>query len=837
MISCPPSAANFPALVSHRWIGLPHASGCRKTSASRHSSAWVTSVLRMGLSAGVALAAKGRYAPKFDPELIGLSMLNKEEEGEDRDSRRPRDVEEADESWAFWEEQKNPTPGPGNAPREKIPNELPVPMPSLEPPEKDGDDVMDQETRFKKAYGKDATIMGTDGEPLKVPQYSSFKEAVEEFEYPNFLQAALVRRGFFYLTPVQQCSLPLLQGGHDFMATSFTGSGKTTAYLLPILKSLHQAARLVPGIQVASHYKIKDGQRSARPSIATVRGMKKGQAALEFEEATGKSHRQLVPVDWVVGAPEPPLRRRWEGPALPGAIVLVPTRELCEQVHLETKEFLYYSALRSVALFGDSNLRSQFRDLAHGADILVSTPGRLVDALHKGLVRLDKVRYLVLDEVDRMMELGFGSQLEEIVTQGAMPSKGGGRQTTFWSATIPLSVRELAEAFLGRNCVWVDCTGGQTNPVPTTISHVFVDARPPHRIMREFKAGDAVITKGGRRGIAEFQVGSRWRVQFDDGELIQRKMLKKGRLHHTSLRTDGAKLHKFELLREILETRDFEKATIIVFCRRRDTVMEVFRYLKEHFLGVVTCHGGMTQSFRSKSIKALKEGSAEILVATDIAARGLDIPDISHVVNFELPLVLDEFVHRCGRTGRIGRSGTSVTLVTGREKIFAAMRRMVLSQGHEIPEWMSLQGLQLAWCPRNYKIPFNKRRRGIPKDAAPETREAYIVKNRDMQRSTKVNLMTRMMELESTPLNPREMNRGTFSLLNANDEFFDERYEMAEDGNYQVTRDTRGGYEEVDLEELENYQEYPDGEDIQYSEDGEDELDDESFVGEEQMRA
>eukprot|EP00434_Breviolum_minutum_P044324 symbB.v1.2.039575.t1/scaffold6658.1/size16433/2 len=97
--------------------------------------------------------------------------------------------------------------------------------------------------------------------------------------------------------------------------------------------------------------------------------------------------------------------------------------------------------------------------------------------------------------------------------------------------------------------------------------------------------------------------------------------------------------------------------------------------------------------------------------------------------------------------------------------------------------------------------------------------------------------MTRMMELESTPLNPREMNRGTFSLLNANDEFFDERYEMAEDGNYQVTRDTRGGYEEVDLEELENYQEYPDGEDIQYSEDGEDELDDESFVGEEQMRA
>eukprot|EP00913_Durusdinium_trenchii_P024214 g22734.t1 len=457
--------------------------------------------------------------------------------------------------------------------------------------------------------------------------------------------------------------------------------------------------------------------------------MKKGQAALEFEEASGKAHRQLVPVDWVVGAPEPPPRRRWQGPALPQAVVLVPTRELCEQVNLETKEFLFYSSLRSVALFGDAQLRSQFRDLAHGSDILISTPGRLVDALHKGLVRLDKVRFLVLDEVDRMMELGFGSQLEEIITQGAMPSRTSGRQTTFWSATIPLSVRELAEAFLGHNCVWLDCTDGQTNPVPTTISHVFVDARPPHRVMREFKPGDPVITKGGRtgiaeisslvderKGIAEFQVGSRWRVQFEDGELVQRKMLKKGRLHHTSLRTDGSKEHKLDLLREILESRDFEEAVIIVFCRRRDTVMEVFKYLKEHFLGVVTCHGGMTQSFRSKSIKALKEGKAEILVATDIAARGLDIPEITHVVNFELPLVLDEFVHRCGRTGRIGKQGTTVTLVTGREKIFASMRRMVINQGHELPEWMSLQGLQLSWCPRNYKIPFAKRRRGLPKD-------------------------------------------------------------------------------------------------------------------------
>jgi len=400
----------------------------------------------------------------------------------------------------------------------------------------------------------------------------------------------------------------------------------------------------------------------------------------------------------------------------------------------------------------------------------VATPGRLIDALHKGMIRLDEVQFLVLDEVDRMMELGFGSQLEEIVTQGAMPGKLGGRQTTFWSATIPLSVRELAEAFLGTQCAWVDCTGGQTNPVPTTISHIFVDARPPHRALREFQPGDSVITKGGRRGIAEFQVGRRWRVQFDDGDLVQRKMLLKGRLHHTSLRTDSSVQCKLETLRGVLEAREFEEATIIVFCRRRDTVMEVYRYLKEQFEGVVTCHGGMTQSFRSKSIKALKEGSADILVATDIAARGLDVESITHVVNYELPLVLDEFVHRIGRTGRIGREGTAVTFVTGREKIFGAMRRMVLSQGHKVPDWLNFQGLQLAWRPRNYKLPFTKVRKGIPQDAPPEVRDAYMEKNRDMQRRTKSKLMTRMAELEGTPVDPRELHRRSVMIVDAAEE-------------------------------------------------------------------
>ncbi|CAE8611888.1 unnamed protein product [Polarella glacialis] len=429
---------------------------------------------------------------------------------------------EDDDSWVYWDEQKRPTPGAGGKPRDKVAETMPNPLPSLTPPEptpsEDGKGFVDQARAFQRAYGQDEpTIMDTDGITLMVPKCPTFEEAVKEFKFPACLHASLARRSFFHTTPVQQCTIPLLLSERDFMASAFTGSGKTAAYLLPILIRLYQVARLVPGTLVASHFKMMpDNKRSDKPMIGRVRGMKRGLAAIEFEEATGVAHRQLVPTDWVVGAPEPPPQRNWEGPAMPRAVILVPTRELAEQVHNEATEFLHYSTLRSVALYGNAGLRSQLRDLAHGCDLLVCTPGRLVDALHKGICKLDQVKFLVLDEVDRMMELGFGSQLEEIVTQGGMPTSAGGRQTSFWSATIPMSVRDLVEAFLGHSCVWVDCTGGQTNPMPSTISHVPVDARPPHRVLRRFVEGDKIVTRKGKRGVVEFPVGGKWRVKFEE---------------------------------------------------------------------------------------------------------------------------------------------------------------------------------------------------------------------------------------------------------------------------------------------------------------------------------
>eukprot|EP00933_Yihiella_yeosuensis_P004568 TRINITY_DN108934_c0_g1_i1.p1 TRINITY_DN108934_c0_g1~~TRINITY_DN108934_c0_g1_i1.p1 ORF type:complete len:702 (+),score=130.18 TRINITY_DN108934_c0_g1_i1:153-2108(+) len=601
--------------------------------------------------------------------------------------------------------------------------------------------------------------MDTDGHPIAVPRYDTFEEAAKELRFAPFLQAALVRNGFFHLTPIQQCSMQLLQNGRDFMASAFTGSGKTAAYLLPILSSLHQMSRLLPGTLVASHYKAAGNKRSEQPLLGKIRGIKRGLAAIEFSQATGLVHRQLIPPDWIVGAPEPPARRSWTGPATPTAVVLVPTRELSEQVHKEAEKFLYYSNLKSASLYSGSQFKTQLRDLAHGADVLVATPGCLVDALHKGMLKLEKVKYLVMDEVDRMMELGFGSQLEEVIKQGDMPTTKGGRQTSFWSATLPMPVRELVEAFLGQHCVWVDCTGGQTNAVPNTIDHIMIDARPPHRVLRAFQPGDKVITKRGRRGIVEFPVGKSWRVEFTDGELVENIMFKKGQISLVNTKTENVRGDRLQQLQEILISQELRDASVMIFCGKRDSAMEVYEYLKPSLGGVVTVHGGMSQSFRSKSVEAFRTGKADVLIATDVAARGIDIPNVTHIINFELPQDIDEFVHRCGRTGRIGRKGTAVTFVTGREKIFPVIKRVLREQGHWLPPWFSYEGLQLAWRPRGYRMPFYPRRKAkYGKDASVEERLQALQKARDRQRRIHARVMERAALREGAPL-PRRRNR------------------------------------------------------------------------------
>jgi len=723
---------------------LPHGrlAGCTSTS--------TLGLLRpaAGLVLGACLYAKsGKFRRKRQdpfseqPDRSVQAFLDPDDS--EANKQLKEHGEDDEDSWAFWNEQSKPTPGAGGKSRDKVAEPYPDPLPLLTPPPDDeeleeedqrrfGDQGEKDEFLFSKAYGmEEPRITDVDNRRCEVPHMTTFEEAADELNLQPFLRVALAQRRFFRLTPVQKCSLPLFASNRDFMACAFTGSGKTAAYLVPMLSSIERLIQIKPGMLVASHYKVRDGGKSREPMIGRIRGQKHGLAAIEFELATGLVKRQLILPEWVVGTPDRGQAPRWEGPAQPLAVVLVPTRELSEQVRADVLEFTRYSHIRSVSLFGSGNFRSQLRNLAHGADVLVSTPGRLVDALHKGVLRLDGVKHLVLDEVDRMMELGFGSQLQEIMEQGNMSTREqDGRHTSFFSATLPNVVRELVENFLGRPCIWVDCTGGQNKPLPSTIEHVVVDARPPHRVLRQLRPGNEVITQKGRKGIAEFPVGKKWRVMYTDGALEEHKMEKKGVLHLAKMRTNAIKEDRMEQLAELLKSKKFQRTGIIVFCRRRDTVTDVYKYLKDRFLGVTVCHGGMTQQARSYAVQAVRDGKAEVLIGTDVAARGLDLSNISIVVNFELPLVMDEFVHRCGRTGRIGRSGTVVTFVNGREKIFTRVRKLIRDQGQRFPEWMSHKGMNLPWRPRWYKLPYAKVKETPERMASWSEREAYTEKLR-----------------------------------------------------------------------------------------------------------
>ncbi|CAE8645640.1 unnamed protein product [Polarella glacialis] len=173
---------------------------------------------------------------------------------------------------------------------------------------------------------------------------------------------------------------------------------------------------------------------------------------------------------------------------------------------------------------------------------------------------------------------------------------------------------------------------------------------------------------------------------------------------------------------------------------------------------IQVAHNGLIAAHPGK-MEAIREGKADILVATDIAARGLDVPNVTHVVNYELPMVIDEFVHRCGRTGRIGKSGTAVTFVTGRESVFLAVRRTILQQGHWIPPWFSLQGLQLSWRPRNYRMPFEPMPVGLAKDASYDERRAFMEKHRDREKRIKGTIMAKAAELEGAPIPRRRGGR------------------------------------------------------------------------------
>ncbi|MDI5897823.1 DEAD/DEAH box helicase [Flavobacterium yafengii] len=279
------------------------------------------------------------------------------------------------------------------------------------------------------------------------------------------------------------------------------------------------------------------------------------------------------------------------------ALILTPTRELAAQILANIKEYSTFLDLRSTVIFGGVNQNPQVTQLRQGVDILVATPGRLIDLQNQGLISLAKVEILVLDEADRMLDMGFVRDIERIIK--VLPSK---RQNLMFSATFSKDIKKLAMGIL-HNPVHVEAT-----PENTTV--------------------DAIIQK-------VYPV---------------------------------AKEKKTELIIKLITEGNWKQ--ILVFTRTKQGANKLTESMISAGIKAAAIHGNKGQGARTKALAGFKDGSLTALVATDIAARGLDIPLLPHVVNFELPNIPEDYVHRIGRTGRAGASGEAISLFSPDETVF-----------------------------------------------------------------------------------------------------------------------------------------------------------------------
>ena len=286
-----------------------------------------------------------------------------------------------------------------------------------------------------------------------------------------------------------------------------------------------------------------------------------------------------------------PLVERLQHTGVIGAIVLVPTRELCRQVTDELEKLAQHSGLRILSLFGGTRMRGQFTALEKGVDVVVGTPGRVLDHLGRGTLRLDGVRYVVLDEADEMLDIGFAEAIERILNR--TPRQ---RQTVLFSATVPGWVQRLIRRYQ-RNPVQI-----AIEPERTTVSTV---------VQRYFEVAEQDKLPGLLSLSDEWDPDSR----------------------------------------------------VLIFRRMQVGVDRLAQQLTREGWHAQALHGGMAQQDRTRTIDAYRAGDLRVLIATNVAARGLDIPDITHVVNYDIPQNPEEYIHRIGRTARAGKFGEALTFV------------------------------------------------------------------------------------------------------------------------------------------------------------------------------
>lgn len=379
----------------------------------------------------------------------------------------------------------------------------------------------------------------------------------KELKISKQILNALEEAGFETPTPVQTAAFPIIRSGRDMIGIARTGTGKTLAYLIPIL--------------------------------------------MKLQYAQGK---------------------------YPRAIIIVPTRELVVQVCESVELLTTYMDIRCIGIYGGTNIRTQQEKVYEGVDLLVATPGRFMDIYMNGIIRTPQVKTIVIDEADRLMDMGFMPQLRSILE--VIPEK---HQTLLFSATFSDTVTAIASEFM--------------------ISPEKVEVAP------QATPVDTVT-----------------QIRYD-------------------LPNTMTKINLLKLL--LTDKQQFTK--VMIFTESKKNADRITDKLADHWkeeLSVI--HSNKAQNTRLNALKAFREGKSRIIVASDVASRGLDITDVSHVINFDIPSLPEEYIHRIGRTARAGKEGTAISLVSPKEqKRFDEIEHLIGQQVeiHDLPENLEISEILL----------------------------------------------------------------------------------------------------------------------------------------------
>ena len=376
--------------------------------------------------------------------------------------------------------------------------------------------------------------------------------------------------GYKKPTPVQKYSVPIVTAGRDLMACAQTGSGKTAGFLFPILTRAF----------------------SVGPSPLP------GSALNDPHARYGRTRK-----------------------AYPTTLILAPTRELVLQIHDESRKFAYRSWVKPCVVYGGADIGQQLRQIERGCDLLTATPGRLVDLIERGRISLANIKFLVLDEADRMLDMGFEPQIRRIVEGEDMPGVHD-RQTLMFSATFPRDIQILARDFLK----------------------------------------DYVFLSVGRVGSTSENITQKIEYVED--------------------------IDKRSVLLDILHSMPPGGLTLI-FVETKRAADALSDFLLNSNFPATSIHGDRTQRERERALEMFRRGQTPVMVATAVAARGLDIPNVTHVINYDLPSDIDDYVHRIGRTGRAGNTGLSTAFYNrGNRNITRDLIDLLKEANQEVPSFL-----------------------------------------------------------------------------------------------------------------------------------------------------